>query len=143
MKHVVKIIAVIHSNWGNLRWSDVSTNIAYQQHNLFIYQGGLSSWCDLSNFLALPDNSWQPSPISKNAFTGNFPYVTRFVIINARTRAIKFYKNQLVIMVEPTRTGLQVIDFNHKKLQQKQLLVQMSTTTGSELDYLIAGFPPL
>lgn len=131
-----------HPNWhsSSFRWCYIPINIAIQQHNLFIYQGGGSARYDLSNSLVLPNEIHKKSPFSEYAFTTKYPYVTRFIIFKAKPLSIKAYKNQLAVVVEPQRTGLHIIDFEHKQLQNQKLLVQMSTADGAELDYLLSGF---
>lgn len=128
-----------HPNWHstNLRWSNAPINLAYQQHRIFSYQGGISWWFDLSHYLALPDQSYFPSPINDSGFTIQYPFVTRLILMSAMIKEIKLYQNQLVILVKPSRTGLHIIDFDHKTFQNKTLLLQMSTLGGEELDYLI------
>lgn len=128
-----------HPDWHstNLRWSNIPLHLANQQHRLYIYQGGGSWWYDLSEYLVLPPSSYFPSPINKFAFTIKYPFVTRIIVMNATVKTMKYYRNQIILLVEPGRTGLHLIDFDHKKLQNKSFLLQMSTISGEELDYLI------
>lgn len=74
-----------HPNWysTNFRWSNAPISLAYQQHQIFSYQGGMSCWFDLSHYLALPDQSYFPSPINYNGFTIKYSFVTRLIAINA------------------------------------------------------------
>jgi hypothetical protein len=78
------------SSW---RWSYVPLHMAYQQHIVYSYQGGLSWWYDLSIYLALPDGTGGPSPIHEYALTIKYPYVVRLIIFNFNITSIKYYKN--------------------------------------------------
>lgn len=124
-----------HSSYW--RWSYVPRNMAYQQHQVFSYQGGLSSWYDLSHDLALPLSTGGPSPINEDAFTIKYPYVVRLIIFDFNVETIKHYKNQIVVLGEPLRKGLTVIDFDTKNLPGSQKLLQLSTPDGYEIDFTI------
>lgn len=122
------------SSW---RWSYVPLNIAYQQHIVFSYQGGLSEWYDLSSYLALPGGTGGPSPINEYAFTIKYPYVVRLIIFNFNIESIKYYKNQILVSGQPMRKGLTVVDFDSKGFSKSEKLLQLGTPEGYEIDYLI------
>ncbi|MBU3201658.1 hypothetical protein LL037_12160 [Clostridium estertheticum] len=119
------------------RWSYVPLNMAYQQHIVYSYQGGLSYWYDLSSYLALPNGTGGPSPINEYAFTIKYPYVVRLVVFNFNITSIKYYKNQIVVSGVPLRKGLTIVDFDTKKFSDSKKLLQLATPDGYELDYLI------
>jgi hypothetical protein len=120
-----------------LRWSYVPLNMAYQQHVVYSYQGGLSWWYDLSNYLALPNGTGGPSPINKYAFTIKYPYVVRLVVFNFNIISINHYKNQIVVSGVPLRKGLTIVDFDARSFSNSKKLLQLATPDGYELDYLI------
>ncbi|WP_160317192.1 hypothetical protein [Oxobacter pfennigii] len=122
------------SNW---RWSNVPTNMSYQQHRVFDYEGGGSWWYDLSGHLALPGEAGGPSPIHEFAFTIKYPHVVRLIVFNFDVKSIKYYKNQYTVSGEPLRKGLTVVDFNTVNLPKNKKLLQLATPDGYELDYLI------
>lgn len=128
-----------YSEWhsSNWRWSYVPLNMAYQRHIVYEYQGGLSWWYDLSNYLALPDGTGSPSPINKYAFSIKYPYVVRLIVLNFNIKALKQYKSQFLVSGEPLRKGVTVVDFDAKKFYNSKKLLQLSTTDGYEIDYLI------
>ncbi|OPJ59452.1 hypothetical protein [Clostridium oryzae] len=111
--------------------------MAYQQHSLFSYQGGLSWWYDISSYLALPSGISASSPINKFAFTVKYPYVVRLIIFKLNISSIKYYKNQIVITGKPTRKGLTVVDFDSKNIPISGKIIQLVTPEGYELDYLV------
>lgn len=127
--------AAWHSSFW--RWSYVPLNLAYQQHIVFDYQGGLSWWYDLSSNLALPGGTGGPSPINEYAFTIKYPYVVRLIVFNFNIASIKYYKNQILVTGQPLRTGLTVVDFDSKDLSRSEKLLQLGTPDGYEIDYLI------
>ena len=122
------------SSW---RWSYVPLNMAYQQHIVYSYQGGLSWWYDLSNYLALPGGTGGPSPIHEYAFTIKYPYVVRLIVFNCNIASIKYYKNQIIVSGEPLRKGLTIIDFDTRNFTDSKKLIQLATPNGYELDYSI------
>lgn len=119
------------------RWSNVPLKIAYNQHIVYAYSGGLSWWYDLSSNLALEGVPAGPSPIHKSAFTIGYPYVVRLIVFNFHIASLKYYKNQIVVTGEPLRTGLTIIDFDTKDLPASKKLLQLATPDGYEIDYLI------
>lgn len=122
------------SSW---RWSYVPLNMAYQQHIVYSYQGGLSWWYDLSSYLALPGGTGGSSPIHEYAFTIKYPYVVRLIVFNFNITSIKYYKNQILVYGEPLRKGLTVVDFDTKNFPNSKKLLQLATPDGYELDFLI------
>ena len=122
------------SSW---RWSYVPLNMAHQQHIVYSYQGGLSWWYDLSHDLALPDGTGGPSPIHEYAFTIKYPYVVRLIVFNFNITSIKYYKNQILVLGEPLRKGLTILDFDTINIPNSKKLLQLATPDGYELDYLI------
>ena len=122
------------SSW---RWSYILFNMAYQQHIVYSYQGGLSWWFDLSNYLALPNGTGGTSPINEYAFTIKYPYVARLVVFNFNIISIKYYKNQILVSGEPLRRGLTIVDFDTRNFPDSKKLLQLATPDGYEIDYLI------
>lgn len=122
------------SSW---RWSYIPVNMAYQQHIVYSYQGGLSWWYDLSHYLALPNGTDGPSPINEYAFTIKYPYVVRLIVFNFNIISIKYYKNQFVVSGVPLRKGLTIVDFDTRNFPNSKKLLQLATPDGYELDYLI------
>jgi len=122
------------SSW---RWCYVPLNMAYQQHKVYSYQGGLSMWYDFSSYLALPAGTGAPSPIHESAFTIKYPYVVRLIVFNFNITSIKYYKNQILVSGEPLRKGLTVVDFDTRNLPNSKKLLQLATPDEYEIDYLI------
>jgi hypothetical protein len=122
------------SSW---RWSYVPLNMAFQQHIVYSYQGGLSWWYDLSSYLDLPSGTAGSSPIHKFAFTIKYPYVVRLIVFKFNITSIKYYKNQILVSGEPLRKGLTVVDFDIRNFLNSKKLLQLATPDGYELDYLI------
>jgi len=122
------------SSW---RWSYVPLNMAYQQHIVYSYQGGLSWWYDLSSYLALPSGADGSSPIHKSAFTIKYPYVIRLIVFKFNIKSIKYYKNQILVSGEPLRKGLTIVDFDARSFPNSKKLLQLATPDGYELDYLM------
>lgn len=111
--------------------------MAYEQHIVFSYTGGLSWWYDLSNYLALPSGLDNSSPIHKFAFSTTYPYVVRLIVFKFNVNSIKYYKNQIIVTGEPLRKGLTIVDFDTRNLPNSKKILQLATPDAYELDYLI------
>lgn len=113
-------------------WSFLPYKVSDAHHRLFIFPLGASSNFDFTGeqggFLNVSIDAHR----SKNLLVYNFD-----------VKSIKLHENQVTLVGEPKRTGAQVIsivqdDLLDEDTNEKDLLFQLSTPDGYEIDY-IAG----
>ncbi|WP_337988607.1 hypothetical protein [Lysinibacillus sp. JNUCC 51] len=122
-----------HSSIG--RWSYVPTRIHYALHQLFTnYDIALSEWYDFEQ------NMGFTIPMFQNK-TDLDLYIVAF---QSDIKAAYTMGNQVVVVGNPRRTGVQVITIKtsaiHPTNTEESLLVQLSTQAGEELDYALISY---
>lgn len=112
------------------RWSYLPMRVHYALHRLFTeYDIGASNWYDFVHNIGL----YVPMFQNKKALD--------MYIVTFQTDVTDVYTkgNQVVVVGNPKRNGVQVITITTKDVKpfnkDEQLLVQLSTPNGSEMDY--------
>jgi hypothetical protein len=123
-----------HSTTSDGRWSYVPRRINYAMHDIFTTYATASIYYDFIHDLGINDESryFQYDP-SK-------PLETIMVVtMKSKIQEIITHGNQVVVVVEPSRTGLQVFPISHEALKQtdknSSLLFQLVTPDGYEIDH--------
>ncbi|MEY9974640.1 hypothetical protein ABH966_005052 [Lysinibacillus sp. RC46] len=122
-----------HSSIG--RWSYVPTRIHYALHRLFTnYDVALSEWYDFEQ------NMGFTIPLFQNESDLDL-YIVAF---QSDITAVYTLGNQVVVVVYPRRTGVQVVTIKtsaiHPTNTEESLLVQLSTQAGEEIDYALISY---
>lgn len=128
-----------HSTVSGGRWSYVPNRIHYGMHRLFTTYPTASVYYDFVHDLGIEEESKQ-IPI-KNG--GPFDYI-KVVVMQGQVQRILAYGNQVVLIVKPTRNGLQSLDIPVKKLspanKKEPILFQLVTEQGDEIDYSLISY---
>lgn len=126
-----------HSTSSGGRWSYVPTRIHYALHRLFTnYDIGLSGWYDFEHNLGISIPMFQDEK-SLDLY-----------IVAYQTEVTDVYTkgNQIVVVGNPKRNGVQVITITTADLNpsntEENILVQLSTQMGHEIDYSIISYIP-
>lgn len=122
-----------HSSIG--RWSYVPTRIHYALHRLFTnYDIALSEWYDFEQNMGFTILMCQNK-------TDLDLYIVAF---QTDITAVYTLGNQVVVVGNPRRTGVQVITIKtsaiHPSNTEESLLVQLSTQAGEEIDYALISY---
>lgn len=119
--------SVWHSTcWNSPRFSYIPRLVEYNRHRVFIYEGGGSSWFDLSPAMGFND---QDSPLGI-AFKTR--YETAIIALEAKIIAVKRIENQITIVIKPVRKGYHIIAVTGKNLDE--MVYQVVTPEGYELE---------
>ncbi len=121
------------SDWrsGYFRgWLDLTDKIANVHHRIFIFPPGASSNYDFAGQQGI------------RFFSIDFFRNINLLIYNFRVEAIKLYDNQVALIGEPKREGIQVVsiiqdDLLNQGVNTKDLLFQLTTPKGYEIDYIV------
>lgn len=128
-----------HSTVSGGRWSYVPNRIHYGMHRLFTTYTTASIYYDFINDLGIEEES-NKIPI-KNG--GPFEYI-KVVVMQGQVQRVITYGNQVVLIVKPTRYGLQSLDIPVKKLspanKKEPILFQLVTEQGDEIDYSLISY---
>lgn len=122
-----------HSKFG--RWSYVPIRVHYALHRVFATYETASITYDFIHNLGIAEEYEQFTP-----FEYESPYDHLLVVVmNTAIDKIITYENQVVIVGEPQRSGLQAFLIPTKMLHPKEgtpnLLIQLVTPEGYEIDY--------
>lgn len=121
------------SGWRSFyfrRWLYLPYKIANAHHRMFIFPFGASS-----NF------SFAGQQGIRN-FSVDFHRNINLLIYNFHVEDIKLYNNQVALIGEPKREGMQVVsiiqdDLLNQGVNTKDLLFQLTTPKGYEIDYIV------
>ena len=122
-----------HSEYG--RWSYVPNRIHYALHRVFSTYATASIYYDFIHDLGIAEES---EHFNKYEFTSPFDYL-QIVVMNTSIEKVITYENQIVIVGEPQRTGLQAIVIPNHDIKpignSNIILIQLVTPDGYEIDY--------
>jgi hypothetical protein len=122
-----------HSTVSGGRWSYVPDRIKYASHNIFTIYPTASVFYDFSRNLGIWDE------IESFKFKHNDLETIVLVVMNSNIKKIITYGNQVVVIAEPTRNGLQVIEIPGKEImltdEKSPVMFQLVTPDGYEIDY--------
>ncbi|MDR6549992.1 hypothetical protein [Paenibacillus qinlingensis] len=126
-----------HSTYWGGRWSYVPSRIYYASHRLFpTYDIGLSNWMNFEKEMGFQIDMFQNE-------TALDMYL---VVFQTEVTAVYTQENQIVIVGNPKRDGVEVITIKTGDLRPENkkdmLLVQLSTDSGHELDYSLINYVP-
>lgn len=128
-----------HSSYS--RWSYVPYRIHYAMHKVFATYATASIYYDFVHNLGIEDEYKDFAPYDQNSV---FDYV-QIVVMDTTVEKIYVYKEQLVIVGRPGRTGLQTLIVPSSSLnptsENKTILIQLSTLTSDEIDYTLINIP--
>ncbi len=129
-----------HSSYWGGRWSHIPSNIHKAMHRMFIGFQSAGLWFDLGQSLGIVEELENPTN-EKAFFEENVNEKMVIVIMQAEVIKLVRKGNQVVLISEPKRDGLQVITLNHDKVApiqpDKYTLFQLVTPDGYEYDYTI------
>jgi hypothetical protein len=124
-----------HSTVG--RWSYVPNRIHYALHRLFtVYDIGSSNLYDFEHNIGLSIPMFQDEE------------ALDMYIVAFQTQVTNVYTegNQVVVVGNPTRNGVQVITITTKDVnpinKKENILVQLATHGGHEIDYSLISYVP-
>lgn len=123
-----------HSTVSGGRWSYVPNRINYSLHDIFTIYATASIYYDFAHNLGIWDESesfnWDGSKTLENIM---------LVTMNSNIKKIVTYGNQVVVIVEPARRGLQVFAIPNDVLKpvdkKSSIMFQLVTPDKYELDY--------
>ncbi|MFZ3590103.1 hypothetical protein ACOI1C_12675 [Bacillus sp. DJP31] len=122
-----------HSSVG--RWSYLPIRVHYAKHRLFTnYDIGISGWYDFEHNLGIS------VPMFQNEKALDMYIVTfQTQVTNVYTKG-----NQVVVVGNPNRKGVQVITITTKDINHNNgddtILVQLATQDGYEMDYSLISY---
>lgn len=107
------------------------------RHKLFVFPFGGSAIFDFTGSLGL-ENFTGNADKEKNTSVDYHKNIN-FIIYGFNLKEARLYENQLVLAGEPLRKGVQIVsivqdDLLSEKLNTKDLLIQLSTPKGFEID---------
>lgn len=121
------------------RWSDPKTRIHYALHRTFASYLTGSIFYDFIHNVGIEQEMLHVPALEKNAFDKMI-----FVVMQADVKGVYAYRNQIVIVATPQRTGLHVFTINtadvpstHPKTRKEANVVQLITPNGQEIDYWV------
>ncbi|UOF90050.1 hypothetical protein LSG31_19630 [Fodinisporobacter ferrooxydans] len=129
-----------HSSVGGGRWSYVPNRLHYSLHRLFAsYKTGSIMYDFLHDvgideeFVKVHDNA---------AFRENHVFEkTLIVVMQADVKKVLTKGNQLILVAQPKRNGLQLITVKNEDIHpnniKEGILMQLVTDEGDELDYTV------
>lgn len=131
----------MHSKYWGGRWSNVSGNLHNARHRMFIGFQSAGIWFDLGESLGIAkelEDQTNPKAFSEEKVNTKMV----IVIMQAEVKKIIRKGNQVVLISEPKRNGLQVITVMHDEVSpkhpDKNTLFQLVTPDGFENDYALS-----
>lgn len=123
-----------HSTEVGGRWSYVPTRMNYALHRIYTTYRTSSIWYDFRNEVGIYDESLSFDFKGKSALEN-----IALVVMQSDVKKILTLGNQVVIVAEPKRNGLQVINIPISKIQpsnvKESIIFQIVTPDGYEIDY--------
>jgi hypothetical protein len=121
--------------WENVRWSALPNRIHYAMHRVFSTYATASIYYDFIHDLGIAEESKQ---FIKYESTSPYDYL-HIVVMNTLIERVITYRNQIVIVGKPERTGLQAIIIPSNSINPTEgsnnILIQLVTPDGYEVDY--------
>ncbi len=111
-------------------WLNLSDKNIEARHRLFIFPFGGSSNFDFTGSLGVDAG-----------VSVNYHKNTNFLIYGFSVKSVKCYENQVVLLGEPLRAGLQIVsvvqdDLLSDGINTKDILFQLCTPQGYEIDFI-------
>lgn len=128
-----------HSSVSGGRWSYVPRRINYSLHKIFTSYQTASIYYDFTHELGI----WEESKFFdlENGLNN-----IALVVMDSNIKKIITYGNQVVVIPEPKRTGLQVVEIHDSKIHpiddDSPIMFQLVTPDGYELDYSLMHKDP-
>lgn len=123
-----------HPSVSGGRWSNVPKIVNYALHDIFTVYPTASIYYDFIHDLGIDEES--------NYFIDNdviFKETIILVLMNSNIIKLLTYGNQVLVIVEPSRTGLQVLKVSDMQInpidKNSPIMFQLVTPDGYELDY--------
>jgi hypothetical protein len=128
-----------HSSVAGGRWSYVPTRISYAMHRLFTTYPTASIYYDFIHDLGIQEESNE----FERKDDGPFDYINT-VVMQGEVQKILTYGNQVLVIVKPQRSGLQVLDIPVNKIkpinEKENILFQLVTEQGDEIDHSLIEY---
>jgi hypothetical protein len=128
------------------RWSYVPMRLQYMMHRLFTTYPTASVYYDFIHNLGIAEESekfksYLPTPPKDKSQKVNPFQKIETVIMQTDIKKIITYGNQIVLIGEPRRTGLQALVIPIESLKpfntEENILFQLATSEGDEIDYSV------
>lgn len=122
-----------HTTPSGGRWSSVPIRVNYALHRIFATYPTASIYYDFVHNLGISEES--------DNFDFDYTNIDQIVLVAMQSNIKKIVTlgNQVIVMVEPRRTGLQVIaipeDIVQPSKKDEATIFQMVTPDGYEIDY--------
>ena len=116
------------------RWSNIPELMSFAIHRLQVVQPTASIYYDFIHLTGIDDVStkWENKVVTK-------PDDVMVVVMQAKVTAIKANGRDIVIICEPNRTGLDVINLKRNNLPQlkagETFIYHLMTSDGEEIDF--------
>lgn len=127
-----------HSSYMGGRWSYVPFRLHYALHSIFATYPSAALYWDFIHNVGIKDES--PSFNLDESLNNPFKYIA-VVVMHSNVQKVVTYGNQVVLVAEPQRAGLQVITIPTDKIKpfdiNENILLQLVTSEGNEIDYTI------
>jgi hypothetical protein len=128
-----------HSTVAGGRWSYVPTRISYAMHRLFTTYPTASIYYDFIHDLGIQEESNE----FKRKDEGPFDYINT-VVMQGEVQKILTYGNQVLVIIKPQRSGLQVLDIPVNRIkpinEKENVLFQLVTEQGDEIDHSLITY---
>lgn len=122
-----------HSSYS--RWSYIPHRIYYAMHRIFATYRTASVYYDFVHNLGV---AYEAKGFTAYSNVNAYDYV-ELAVMQTKVSHIYTYGNQVVLVGKPQRTGLQLIPIPVKYInvinQDPNLLIQLATSAGDEVDY--------
>lgn len=127
-----------HSTKGG-KWSYMPDRLTYGLHKIFTTYPTYNVYQDFIYELGIKEEASQ-----FNLQTSKQVNEMIIVVMKGRVKGIKAYNNQVLVICEPTRIGLEVLSIPIKEFgninPEEPILTQMVTPDGYEIDYSTLGY---
>lgn len=121
-----------NQEYGGGRWSNVNTLMNYAYHRIFTEHPTASIQYDFMHYLGIFDLNFK-YPKNYSIFD------IKLVVMNASIIDIKTLGNQVVVVHDPLRKGINILLVNHKEINpinyKEPIMFQLVTPDGYEIDY--------
>jgi hypothetical protein len=127
-----------HSTQGD-KWSYMPDRLTYGLHRIFTTYPTYNVYQDFIYELGIKEEAAQ-----FNLLTSKQIKEMIIVVMKGRVKGIKVYNNQVLVICEPARIGLEVLSLPLKEFgninQEEPIITQMVTPDGYEIDYSTLGY---
>ncbi|WP_227940258.1 hypothetical protein [Alkalihalobacillus deserti] len=129
-----------HSKFWGGRWSNVPSNLHKAMHRMFIGFQSAGIWFDLGHSLGIEEELKNPTN-PKAFFEEKVNEKMVIVLMQSEVKKVIRKGNQVVLISEPKRNGLQVITLRYDEVApskpDKYTLFKLVTPDGYEYDYTL------